>query len=108
MERKTFLENSPKTRKKFREHAQIPEEDSLSGQKKKIRKKQTPKTDEKRAEKNPEGYPLMMKENQMVKGPGMKPEQNHWKVCGKGCNFKSGIGFRRRGTGCCNGNGSVC
>ena len=34
---------SPKYKKKFREYAQIPEDDSLTGQKKKIRKKQLQK-----------------------------------------------------------------
>ena len=36
---KNVFGESPKYKKKFREHAQIPEDDSLTGQKKKIRKK---------------------------------------------------------------------
>ena len=61
----------PKDKKKFREHAQIPEEDSLSGQKKKIRKKQLQKqmTNE---QKKSGRLSFDDEENQMVKGPGMK------------------------------------
>lgn len=40
---KNVFGESPKYKKKFREHAQIPEDDSLTGQKKKIRKKQIQK-----------------------------------------------------------------
>mgnify|MGYP000680087114 CR=1 FL=1 len=61
LERKIVFEESLKYKKKFREHAQIPEDDSLTGQKKKIRKKQIQKQMRKRAGKSPEGYPLMMR-----------------------------------------------
>lgn len=61
----------PKDKKKFREHAQIPEEDSLFGQKKKIRKKQLQKqmTNE---QKKSGRLSFDDEENQMIKGPGMK------------------------------------
>lgn len=61
----------PKYKMKIREHAKMPEDNSLSGQKKKIRKKQIQKQMTKEQRKvgrlsfDDEG-------NQMVKGPGMK------------------------------------
>jgi len=62
---------SLKYKKKFREHAQIPEDDSLTGQKKKIRKKQIQK--QMRKEQTKSGrLSFDDEENQMVKGPGMK------------------------------------
>ena len=62
----------PKYKKKFREHAQIPEDDSLTGQKKKIRKKQIQK--QMRKEQTKSGrLSFDDEENQMVKGSGMKP-----------------------------------
>ena len=57
---KKVSEKSPQYKKKFREHAQIPEDDSLTGQKKKIRKKQIQKQMRKE-QTNPEDYPLMMR-----------------------------------------------
>lgn len=62
----------PKYKKKFREHAQIPEDDSLTGQKKKIRKKQIQKQMRKEQAKSGR-LSFDDEENQMVKGPGMKP-----------------------------------
>ena len=47
---KNVSEKSPQYKKKFREHAQIPEDDSLTGQKKRSGKAD-PETDEKRAGK---------------------------------------------------------
>lgn len=62
---------SLKYKKKFREHAQIPEDDSLTGQKKKIRKKQIQK--QMRKEQTKSGrLSFDDEESQMVKGPGMK------------------------------------
>ena len=63
---------SPKYKKKFREHAQIPEDDSLTGQKKKIRKKQIQKQMT-REQKKSGRLSFDDEENKMVKGPGMKP-----------------------------------
>lgn len=69
---KNVFGESPKYKKKFREHAQIPEDDSLTGQKKKIRKKQIQK--QMRKEQTKSGrLSFDDEENQMVKGPGMKP-----------------------------------
>ena len=63
---------SPKYKKKFREHAQIPEDESLIRQKKKIRKKQIQK--QMRKEQKKSGRLSFDDEgNQMIKGPGMKP-----------------------------------
>ena len=59
-------------KKKFREHAQIPEDDSLTGQKKKIRKKQIQKQMRKEQAKSGR-LSFDDEENQMVKGPGIKP-----------------------------------
>lgn len=58
--KKNVSEKSSQYKKKFREHAQIPEDDSLTGQKKKIRKKQLQKQMTKE-QKKPEGYLLMMR-----------------------------------------------
>ena len=72
LERKTFLENPPNTRKSFGNMHRIPEDDSLTGQKKKIRKKQIQK--QMRKEQTKSGrLSFDDEENQMVKGPGMKP-----------------------------------
>ena len=69
---KNVSEKSPQYKKKFREHAQIPEDDSLTGQKKKIRKKQIQKQMRKEQAKSGR-LSFDDEENQMVKGPGMKP-----------------------------------
>ena len=69
---KNVFGESPKYKKKFREHAQIPEDDSLTGQKKKIRKKQIQKQMRKEQAKSGR-LSFDDEENQMVKGPGMKP-----------------------------------
>ena len=69
---KNVSEKSPQYKKKFREHAQIPEDDSLTGQKKKIRKKQIQKQMRKEQAKSGR-LSFDDEENQMVKGPGIKP-----------------------------------
>ena len=71
-EEKKALGDSPKYKKKYREHAQIPEDDSLTGQKKKIRKKQIQKQMT-REQKKSGRLSFDDEESQMVKGPGMKP-----------------------------------
>ena len=104
---KNVSEKSPQYKKKFREHAQIPEDDSLTGQKKKIRKKQIQKQMRKEQAKSGR-LSFDDEENQMVKGPGMKPGRTIGRYAVRDAISKGGIGSRRRGTGCCNGNGSVC
>ena len=71
---KNVSEESLKYKKKFREHAQIPEDDSLTGQKKKIRKRQIQKQMTKEQKKSGR-LSFDDEENQMVKKRAKEREE---------------------------------